>query len=94
MRAVLKPQLFRRPTEEMNGYSHRKDCWRHDCSDGEAEQQGPFCMLSRGTNMDPVTFSNLDDVAAFLRANPGSGVRMHPGSARIIEHIHIDGVPR
>jgi hypothetical protein len=44
--------------------------------------------------MSPIQFDNLDDVAEFLRANPGSGVRMAPGFSKIVKNIYIDGFPR
>ena len=48
----------------------------------------------RGSNVDAVEFGSLDQVAEFLRANPGSGVRMEPGWSKIVDHIHIDRMPR
>jgi len=48
--------------------------------------------------MDGVALATLDDVASYLRANPGSGVRMNPtlGSgypkwSKISVNIYVDG---
>ncbi|MCA2009119.1 hypothetical protein [Tritonibacter mobilis] len=38
--------------------------------------------------------ATLEEVADYLRTNPGSGVRMDPGGGKISENIFIDGVPR
>jgi len=58
-----------------------------------SRQTGNHCH-HRGSNMDAVEFGSLDQVAEFLRANPGSGVRMEPRWSKIVDHIYIDGMPR
>lgn len=55
---------------------------------------GKFRVFLRGTNMDAAALNTLDEVADFLRKNPRGGVRMNPGWSRIVERIHIDGIPR
>jgi len=45
-----------------------------------------------GSNVDPVPLATLDDVAAFLKSNPKSGVRMNPGWTKISRNVHIDGI--
>ena len=45
-----------------------------------------------GATRDPVWFSTLTEVAAYLRAKPNRRVRMEPGSAMISRHIYIDGI--
>ena len=39
-------------------------------------------------------FGTLEQVAAFLRATPGSGVRMTPDCSEVSDDIYIDGIPR
>lgn len=46
-----------------------------------------------GSNMDGEAFKTLDEAAAFLKSNPGSGIRMRPGWSKVVDHIEIDGVP-
>ena len=53
---------------------------------------GQFACHAFGSNIDPVRCASLDDVAAFLRANPRGGVRMNPGWVKITKSIYIDGV--
>lgn len=60
----------------------------------EPASDGKYRCLLKGSNMDPVAFSTLDEVADFLRMNPHGGVRMNPGWSKIVENIHIDGRPR
>lgn len=52
-----------------------------------------YCHL-QGQTMFPSTFTSLDDAAEFLKKNKRSRVRMNPGWSLIVDHIHIDGVPR
>ena len=54
---------------------------------------GKYVCDPPGTNDRGVPFDTLDEVAAYLRANPRAGVRMHPGKSKISENIHIDGAP-
>ena len=63
---------------------------------GRAEpgKDGKYRCLPDGSNKRPFAFSTLDEVADFLRANPGSGVRMNPGWGKIVDNIFIDGIPR
>jgi hypothetical protein len=56
--------------------------------------KGKYVCHPQGSNMAKIAFVTLDDVADFLRTNPGSGVRMDPGSSKVVEFIHIDGHPR
>lgn len=55
---------------------------------------GKFRCFPKGMNTDPVWFTTLDEVADYLRTNLHSGVRMQPGDSKIVDHIHIDGLPR
>ena len=55
---------------------------------------GQYRCHPAGQNVEDRWFTTLEDVAAFLRANPGSGVRMTPDSSKIVDNIYIDGVPR
>lgn len=55
---------------------------------------GMYVCLEDGSNKAQVAFATLDDVADFLRKHAGSGVRMNPGWAKVVDHIHIDGVAR
>ncbi len=41
--------------------------------------RGKYVCHPQGSNMSKIPFLTLDDVADFLRTNPGSGVRMNPG---------------
>jgi urease beta subunit len=59
-----------------------------------SRKTGNYHCHHRGSNVDAVEFGSLDQVAEFLRANPGSGVRMEPGWSKIVDHIYIDGMPR
>lgn len=52
-----------------------------------------YCHLE-GQTMFPTTFANLDDAAAFLVANKRSRIRMNPNWSLMVNHIHIDGIPR
>jgi hypothetical protein len=56
--------------------------------------KGKYVSYPQGSNMDKIPFLTLDDVADFLRTNPGSWVRMDPGSSKVVEFIYIDGHPR
>lgn len=64
----------------------------------EVAKRGPFAgqlvCLSIGSNMANVPFTTLTGAAHFLRAHPGSGIRMNPNWSKIVDGIHIDGVPR
>jgi hypothetical protein len=55
---------------------------------------GKYRCFFRGSNMDPVLLSTLDEVADFLRMHPRSGVRMTPRDGAIRDDIFIDGAPR
>lgn len=55
-------------------------------------RHGKFACLAFGSNVGPILLTSLDDVADFLRSNPGSGVRMNPGWNKIVRNIYIDGV--
>lgn len=57
----------------------------------ERDPGGMFVGHRFGSNVNPVRFSSLDDVSDFLRANPGSGVRMNPGWSKISKNIYLDG---
>ena len=52
-----------------------------------------YCHL-QGQTMFPTTFANLDDAADFLIKNKRSRIRMNPNWSLMVDHIHIDGVPR
>ena len=39
-------------------------------------------------------YSTLDEAADFLIRNRRGRIRMSPGSALIVDNIHIDGAPR
>ena len=52
-----------------------------------------FECFEAGQTKNPIWFSSLDEVAAFLRAVPNRRVRMHPGSALTSRYIFIDGDP-
>lgn len=58
----------------------------------EPGADGQFACHAFGSNIDPIRCANLDDVAAFLRANPGGGIRMNPGWVKITKNIYIDGI--
>ncbi|MBZ9735763.1 hypothetical protein LB534_20305 [Mesorhizobium sp. CA18] len=64
----------------------------------EVAKRGPFAgqfvCLSIGSNMAKVPFATLTDAADFLRTHPGSGIRMNPNWSKIVDGIHIDGLPR
>lgn len=55
---------------------------------------GKYHCHHHGSNVSPVQFDSLDEVANFLRTNPGSGVRMTPGFRKIVKNIYIDGIAR
>lgn len=55
---------------------------------------GLYYCHTQGQTMFPTTFTNLDDAAAFLVANRRSRIRMNPKWSLMVDHIHIDGVPR
>ncbi|CUX05172.1 hypothetical protein AGR1C_pAt20163 [Agrobacterium fabacearum TT111] len=58
----------------------------------EPGADGDYTCHHFGSNVDPLSFSTLDDVADFLRAHPRSGVRMYPSRKKISRNIHIDGI--
>jgi hypothetical protein len=60
---------------DRNAGTHRYDCYLQD----------------RENNMKihAHSFENIEDAACFLINNPGSGIRMQPGSAIISSHIVI-----
>ena len=61
---------------------------------GTAEpSNGKYHCHYFGSNIDPETFSTLDEVADFLRRNKKAGVRMNPGFGKISENIFVDGLP-
>lgn len=63
---------------------------------GEAKlhKNGQYRCHPFGQNVEDKWFSRLEDVADFLRAHPGSGVRMTPNGSKVVKNIYIDGVPR
>jgi hypothetical protein len=61
---------------------------------GRSRKTGNYNCHHRGSNVDAVELSSLDEVAEFLRANPGSGVRMEPRWSKIVDDIYIGGIPR
>ena len=60
----------------------------------ERNKEGFYVCHAFGTNVAAKNFSSLDEVADYLRGNPGSGVRMDPGWSKISEDVFIDSVPR
>lgn len=58
----------------------------------ERGADGHFACHEFGSNVHPTHLGSLDEVADFLRAHPGSGVRMNPQWKRIAKNIYIDGV--
>lgn len=58
------------------------------------KNRGLFVCLADGSNKEQVPFRTLDDVADYLAANPGAGVRMNPNWSKVVDFIHIDGHPR
>ena len=60
----------------------------------EPNRDGFYACLPLGTNMGPILFSTLDDVADYLRKNRGAGVRMNPRWSKISRSVFIDGLPR
>jgi hypothetical protein len=60
----------------------------------ERYKNGKYRCHPDGQNKEEFWFSTLDEVAEFLRAHPGSGVRMKPGYGKISKHIYIDGIAR
>jgi len=60
----------------------------------ESHKTSNYHCHHRGSNVDAVELGSLDEVAEFLRENPGSGVRMEPGWSKIVDDIYIDGLPR
>ena len=57
-------------------------------------RDGCYRCFPEGRKTHVVKLSTLDEVAAFLRADPRGGIRMTPTNGIIRKHIHIDGVPR
>jgi len=55
---------------------------------------GKYKCHPDGDNKTPVWCASLAEVADYLRANPGSGVRMNPEGGKISENIFIDGAAR
>jgi len=60
----------------------------------EPNKDGLYECHEFGSNVSPVKFASLNQVADYLRSNPGSGVRMNPGWSKISKNIYIDGVLR
>lgn len=60
----------------------------------ERNEDGLYVCHAFGSNIDPLMFSSLDEVADYLRTNPRSGVRMNPGWSKISRFVFIDGLPR
>jgi hypothetical protein len=60
----------------------------------ERNEEGFYVCHAFGTNVAAENFSSLDDVADYLRRDPGSGVRMNPGWSKISKDVFIDGVAR
>jgi hypothetical protein len=58
-----------------------------------SKEDGKYHCHFFGSNIDPETFSTLNEVADFLRHNKGAGVRMNPGWGKISKNIFIDGAP-
>lgn len=58
----------------------------------ERGSDGNYACHHFGSNVNPVLYSSLDDVADFLRTYPRSGVRMNPGWKKIARNIYIDSV--
>ncbi len=57
-------------------------------------KNGKYQCNPDGNNKVKIWKASLEEVAEYLRANPGSGVRMDPGVKKIVDNIFIDGVPR
>jgi hypothetical protein len=57
------------------------------------DKDGTYHCHAFGSNVDPVRLPTLDDVAAYLRANPKAGVRMSPKWQKISKNIFVDGHP-
>jgi hypothetical protein len=62
--------------------------------EADSATDGKYRCFFRGSNMDPVLLSTLDEVADFLRMHPRSGVRMTPLGGVVRDDIFIDGAPR
>ena len=60
----------------------------------EPNRDGLYECYPFGSNVSSIKFHSLDDVAAYLRSHPRSGVRMNPNWSKISKDIFIDGVPR
>jgi hypothetical protein len=58
-----------------------------------AKEDGKYHCHAFGSNVAPVPFSTLEEVATYLRINKGAGVRMNPGWGKISENIFVDGAP-
>lgn len=58
----------------------------------ERGSDGLFACHVFGSNVDPLGFATLDEVADFLRSTPRAGVRMNPNWVRITKNIYIDGI--
>ena len=58
----------------------------------ERGADGYFECFHHGSNTNPAKFATLDEVAEFLRRNPGAGVRMNPRWSKISRFVFIDGV--
>jgi hypothetical protein len=58
------------------------------------KNRGLFVCLADGSNKEQIPFSTLDDVADYLTAYPGAGVRMNPYRSKVVDYSHIDGRPR
>jgi hypothetical protein len=62
----------------------------------ETDKDGRYHCFPEGQTKSKFAqyFSTLDEVAEYLLENERSQVRMNPNWSRIIDNIHIDGVPR
>lgn len=60
----------------------------------DRNRRGYYECHAAGTNVNPIEFVSLDDVANYLQRNPRAGVRMNPGWSKISKSVFIDGVPR
>lgn len=66
----------------------------HVVGEAKKHQDGRYRCHPAGQNIEDRWFTRLEDVAAFLRAHPASGVRMTPNGSKIVDNIYIDGAPR
>lgn len=60
----------------------------------ERDSDGCFLRVAVDTKEGPIRSRSLGDVAEFLRKNPRSGARMHPGWPKLSRSVLMDGKPR